>query len=37
MLNSMMEKSDSFCSSPDYALREDVAEYFTAAPTATDE
>ena len=31
MLNSMMEKSDSFCGSPDGVLREDATEYFTAA------
>jgi len=29
MLNSMMEKSDSFCGPLDGALREDSAEYFT--------
>jgi len=29
MLNSMMEKADSFCGSPDGVLREDTAEYFT--------
>jgi four helix bundle protein len=29
MLNSMMEKSDSFCGSPDGVLREDATEYFT--------
>ena len=33
MLNSMIEKADSFCGSPDYVIREDVVEYFTAAPT----
>ena len=33
MLNSMIEKADSFCGSPDYVLREDVLEYFTNAPT----
>ena len=33
MLNSMIEKADSFCGSPDYVLREDVVEYFTVAPT----
>ena len=33
MLNSMTEKSDSFCGSPDGVLREDATEYFTAAPT----
>ena len=33
MLNSMMEKSDQFCGSPDGALREDALEYFAAAPT----
>src|ERR1039457_840724 len=32
MLNSMMEKADSFCGSPDGVLREDATEYFTAAP-----
>ena len=31
MLNSMMEKADSFCGSPDGLLREDATEYFTAA------
>ena len=31
MLNSMMEKSDSFCGAPDGILREDATEYFTAA------
>jgi len=35
MLNSMVEKADSFCGSPDYLIREDVVEYFTVAP-ATD-
>ncbi len=29
MLNSMMEKSGSFCGPPDAVLREAVAEYFT--------
>jgi len=33
MLNSMIEKSDSFCGSPDYVLREDLVEYFADAPT----
>ena len=33
MLNSMMEKSDSFCGSPDGVLREDATEYFTSPPT----
>ena len=33
MLNSMMEKADSFCSSPAGVLREDTTDYFTAAPT----
>ena len=28
MLNSMVEKSDAFCGSPDYVLREDAADYF---------
>jgi hypothetical protein len=37
MLNSMMEKADSFCGSPDGVLREDASEYFEAAPPlATD-
>lgn len=31
MLNSMMEKSDSFCGSPDGVFREDTTDYFTAA------
>ena len=31
MLNSMMEKADSFCGPPDGVLREDATEYFTAA------
>ena len=30
MLNSMMEKADSFCGSHDGVLREDATEYFTA-------
>ena len=29
MLNSMMEKADSFCNSADNALHDDAAEYFT--------
>ena len=29
MLNSMIEKADSFCGSPDGVLREDATEYFT--------
>ena len=29
MLNCMVGKSDSFCGSPDYVLREDAAEYLT--------
>ena len=33
MLNSMMEKADSFCGSPDGVHREDATDYFTAAPT----
>jgi four helix bundle protein len=33
MLNSMMEKGDSFCGSPDGVLREDATDYFTARPT----
>ena len=28
MLNSMMERADSFCGSPDGVLREDATEYF---------
>jgi four helix bundle protein len=32
MLNSMIEKADSFCGSPDGVLREDTTDYFTAAP-----
>ena len=32
LLNSMMEKADSFCGSPDGVLREDATEYFTAVP-----
>ena len=32
MLNSMIEKADSFCGSPDGLLREDATEYF-AVPT----
>jgi four helix bundle protein len=32
MLNSMIEKADSFCGSREYILREDVVEYFTNAP-----
>jgi four helix bundle protein len=35
MLNSMIEKADSFCGSPDGILREDATKYFTTAP-ATD-
>ena len=31
MLNSMTEKADSFCGSPDGVLREDATEYFTTA------
>jgi hypothetical protein len=30
MLHSMMEKSDSFCGSPDGALREVASDYFTS-------
>jgi four helix bundle protein len=30
MLNSMIEKSDSFCGSPGGVVREDATEYFTA-------
>jgi four helix bundle protein len=33
MLNSMMEKADSFCGPLDGVLREDATEYYTAAPT----
>jgi four helix bundle protein len=33
MLNSMMEKADSFCGPHDGVVREDEPEYFTAAPT----
>jgi hypothetical protein len=33
MLNSMTEKADSFCGSPEGVLREDTTDYFTAAPT----
>jgi four helix bundle protein len=29
MLNSMIEKADSFCGSPDGVFREDATEYFT--------
>jgi len=36
MLNSMIEKADSFCGSPDGVLHEDATEYFTAAPLITD-
>jgi len=32
MLNSMMEKADTFCGSPDGFLHEDATEHFTAAP-----
>ena len=31
MLNSMAEKADSFCGSPDGVLREDATEYSTTA------
>ena len=31
MLNSMMEKADSFCAPRDGIMREDATEYFTAA------
>lgn len=31
MLNSMMEKADSFCGPSDGVLREDATEYFTSA------
>ena len=31
MLNSMMEKSDSFCDSPNGQLREPTTEYFTSS------
>ena len=33
MLNSMMEKADSFCGPLDGTLRENATEYFTTAPT----
>jgi four helix bundle protein len=36
MLNSMIEKADSFCGSHDYVVREDATEYFTDAPLITD-
>jgi four helix bundle protein len=36
MLNSMMEKADSFCGSLDGVLREDATEYFTSPPPMTD-
>src|ERR1039458_6823072 len=36
MLNSMMEKADSFCGSSDYVLREDAPEYFTVPPADED-
>ena len=32
MLNSMMDKSGSFCGAPDGVLREEVVEYFTTGP-----
>lgn len=35
MLNSMMEKADSVCGSPDGVLREDPAEYFIPQPLTT--
>jgi len=31
MLNTLMERADSFCGSPDGVLRKDATEYFTAA------
>jgi four helix bundle protein len=36
MLSSMIEKADSFCGSPDYALHESATEYFTAAAPEAD-
>jgi four helix bundle protein len=36
MLNSMINKADSFCGAPDGALHEDAADYFAAAPTDSD-
>ena len=33
MLNSMMEKSDSFCGPPAGVLREEAVEYFITGPT----
>jgi len=36
MLNSMMEKADSFCGDPSSALHESVAEYYTST-TETDD
>ncbi len=36
MLNSMIEKSDSFCGLPDGQLREPATEYFTANPSDED-
>ena len=36
MLNSMMEKADSFCGLPDGQLRESATEYFTADPADDD-
>jgi len=32
MLNSMIEKAESFCGSPDGIVHEDATEYFAAAP-----
>src|SRR5436190_21190796 len=36
MLNSMMEKADSFCGSSGGIVREDATDYFTAEPPMTD-
>ena len=36
MLNSMMEKADSFCGLPDSQLREHTADYFTRSVSDTD-
>jgi four helix bundle protein len=36
MLNSMIDKADSFCGAPDGVLHEDTAYYFAAASTDSD-
>src|ERR1700690_905121 len=36
MLNSMIEKADSFCGPPDGVLREQATEYFTTTALMTD-